>query len=196
MSRINVDKITGATGTASGAPITLSGDTATLSGTGVTFPANMMIGIAQNQFNTECSAGGSSYSNGSWVSFSPAVNCTISNCTTGSKILISCYLHLSINESNRSGKIRLIDKTNSDAVIGTEGSGGLFGFYDYYSTQGGHLVSYEILYTPPSFSSGSFQVEVLGAIDDGGETMYVNAHQGNNTSREFSSNIILKEISG
>ena len=36
MSRINVDKITGATGTASGAPITLSGDTATL-GTGATF---------------------------------------------------------------------------------------------------------------------------------------------------------------
>ena len=33
MSRLNVDKITGATGTASGAPITLSGDTATLSGT-------------------------------------------------------------------------------------------------------------------------------------------------------------------
>ena len=30
MSRLNVDKITGATGTASGAPITLSGDTATL----------------------------------------------------------------------------------------------------------------------------------------------------------------------
>ena len=39
MSRLNVDKITGATGTSSGAPITLSGDTATLSGTGVTFPA-------------------------------------------------------------------------------------------------------------------------------------------------------------
>ena len=35
MSRLNVDKITGATGTASGAPITLSGDTATL-GSGVT----------------------------------------------------------------------------------------------------------------------------------------------------------------
>lgn len=43
MSRINVDKITGATGTASGAPITLSGDTATLSGTGVTFPAGHTI---------------------------------------------------------------------------------------------------------------------------------------------------------
>ena len=43
MSRINVNKITGATGTASGAPITLSGDTATLSGTGVTFPAGHTI---------------------------------------------------------------------------------------------------------------------------------------------------------
>lgn len=39
MSRLNVDKITGATGTASGAPITLSGDTATL-GSGVTMAAN------------------------------------------------------------------------------------------------------------------------------------------------------------
>ena len=35
MSRLNVDKITGATGTTSGAPITLSGDTVTL-GTGTT----------------------------------------------------------------------------------------------------------------------------------------------------------------
>ena len=46
MSRINVDKITGATGTASGAPITLSGDTQTLSGTGVTFPAGHIISFA------------------------------------------------------------------------------------------------------------------------------------------------------
>ena len=39
MSRLNVDKITGATGTASGAPITLSGDTATL-GSSVAMAAN------------------------------------------------------------------------------------------------------------------------------------------------------------
>ena len=37
MSRLNVDKITGKTGTNSGAPITLSGDTATF-GSGITFP--------------------------------------------------------------------------------------------------------------------------------------------------------------
>ena len=59
MSRLNVDKITGATGTASGAPITLSGDTATLGsgatigsavtgtlGSGVTFPAGHIISFA------------------------------------------------------------------------------------------------------------------------------------------------------
>ena len=42
MSRINVDKITGATGTASGAPITLSGDTATL-GSGVTIGDSVVM---------------------------------------------------------------------------------------------------------------------------------------------------------
>ena len=52
MSRINVDKITGATGTASGAPITLSGDTATLSGTGVTFPAGHVIQTTQTTYNS------------------------------------------------------------------------------------------------------------------------------------------------
>ena len=49
MSRLNVDKITGATGTASGAPITLSGDTATLSGTGVTFPTGHIIQIVYDE---------------------------------------------------------------------------------------------------------------------------------------------------
>ena len=49
MSRLNVDKITGATGTASGAPITLSGDTATL-GSSVTVPAS--IGASLVLLNT------------------------------------------------------------------------------------------------------------------------------------------------
>ena len=52
MSRINVDKITGKTGTNSGAPITLSGDTATLGsgatlGSAVTFPAGHIIQVLQ-----------------------------------------------------------------------------------------------------------------------------------------------------
>ena len=50
MSRLNVDKITGKTGTNSGAPITLSGDTATLGtgttlGSAVTFPEGHAIKV-------------------------------------------------------------------------------------------------------------------------------------------------------
>ena len=59
MSRLNVDKITGATGTASGAPITLSGDAATLAST-VTFPAGHILRVisvskASNFSTTETS---------------------------------------------------------------------------------------------------------------------------------------------
>ena len=45
MSRLNVDKITGATGTSSGAPITLSGDTAPF-GSGATLGSGVTIGDA------------------------------------------------------------------------------------------------------------------------------------------------------
>ena len=55
MSRINVDKITGKTGTNSGAPIILSGDTATLGsgatlGSAVTFPSGTII--TRTQYNS------------------------------------------------------------------------------------------------------------------------------------------------
>ena len=121
---------------------------------------------------------------------------TISDCISGSKILISCFLHYSINETNRAAKFRLVDATNSNATIGTEGTGGLFGYYDTNSAYGGILVSYEILYEPPSFSSGSFSVDLYGAIDDPGETLSINDSPSGGTVREFSSNIILKEIAG
>ena len=54
MSRLNVDKLTGATGTASGAPITLSGDTVTL-GSSVTVPAS--IGGSEILLNTHTADG-------------------------------------------------------------------------------------------------------------------------------------------
>ena len=64
MSRINVDKITGATGTASGAPITLSGDTATL-GSGVAMAAN------HSGVKTALNASGTTpiYACRAWVNF-------------------------------------------------------------------------------------------------------------------------------
>ena len=58
MSRLNVDKITGATGTASGAPITLSGDTATITatlGASSTVPAS--IGGSEILLNTHTADG-------------------------------------------------------------------------------------------------------------------------------------------
>ena len=61
MSRINVDKITGATGTASGAPITLSGDTASVSITGVTDGSDASAGEVGEYKFTEIS--GASVSN-------------------------------------------------------------------------------------------------------------------------------------
>ena len=66
MSRLNVDKITGATGTASGAPITLSGDTATL-GSGVD------LGLTANHsgVKTALNASGTApiYACRAWVNF-------------------------------------------------------------------------------------------------------------------------------
>ena len=55
MSRINVDKITGKTGTNSGAPITLSGDTATL-GSGVTISDSVVM---TNKYYLQLDSGGS-----------------------------------------------------------------------------------------------------------------------------------------
>ena len=83
MSRINVDKITGATGTASGAPITLSGDTATLSGTGVTFPTGHVLQVVSNSSSSNISTASTSYQ-------ASGVNVSITPISTSNKILIMC----------------------------------------------------------------------------------------------------------
>ena len=83
MSRINVDKITGATGTASGAPITLSGDTATLSGTGVTFPTHHIIQIAQaTKTDTE------TFNNENWTTAISSLNPSFVTKKANSKVLV------------------------------------------------------------------------------------------------------------
>ena len=96
MSRLNVDKITGATGTASGAPITLSGDTATLGsgatlGSAVTFPAGHIIQTTHNSYfggqsTTTTSATTAKVSDGSGNYYWKG---TISNLTSGNDVLIN-----------------------------------------------------------------------------------------------------------
>ena len=88
MSRINVDKITGATGTASGAPITLSGDTATLSGTGVTFPTHHIIQIAQaTKTDTE------TFNNENWTTAITSLNPSFVTKKANSKVLVETSQH-------------------------------------------------------------------------------------------------------
>ena len=85
MSRLNVDKITGATGTASGAPITLSGDTATLSGTGVTFPAGHIIGrLAHKVDRTRRKF--TSRTGGTWYDDYTELNFTVTPSSSSSKL--------------------------------------------------------------------------------------------------------------
>ena len=88
MSRINVDKITGATGTASGAPITLSGDTATIGsgatlGSAVTFPTHHIIQIAQTtKTATE------TFNNENWTTAISSLNPSFVTKKANSKILV------------------------------------------------------------------------------------------------------------
>ena len=74
MSQLNVNKITGTTGTTSGAPITISGDTATLGtgttiasgvtgtlGSGVTFPAGHIINVTDDIYTAEPATNNTSF---------------------------------------------------------------------------------------------------------------------------------------
>ena len=133
MSRINVDKITGATGTASGAPITLSGDTATLSGTGVTFPADHIIQVVSENFEGTSSAT-------STTEVSTFLTKSITSSQTNSKFLvmvtsmtgaddrspriilrrtISSSIHNIVNDSSQDGITMLSDARLSSVRHGT-----------------------------------------------------------------------------
>ena len=113
MSRINVDKITGATGTASGAPITLSGDTATLGST-VTFPAGHIIKMEIAHDATQKSVSATSYSGGSSTITNLSV--TINKTFSSSKILIFCSANILVDTSGNGegrGCARIIRGTSS-----------------------------------------------------------------------------------
>ena len=104
MSRLNVDKITGATGTASGAPITLSGDTATLSGTGVTFPTDHII---QVKSTTKTDTTSRSNDN-TTVDFADITGMSVSiTPKTGSKVFVQAMLGIGAN-ANYNANVRLV----------------------------------------------------------------------------------------
>jgi len=152
-------------------------------GSGVVFPAGHVLQASTNNFNTQPTRNSTSFG-----AFSTAITATINNCITGNDILIILSIYCS-NSISQYFNFRLIDTTNSNAVIGTEGTDGLMG-----RTQGGgnevYCFSNSILYTPPSFSSGSLTVELYAKADGG--TLYLNRNFGG--ASNISSSITLMEL--
>ena len=210
-STLKVDNIVGTSGTS--APITLSGDTATL-GSAVTFPAGMVLQVhcfqnAQHWVNSDGSSSFTQFDQtytdaGGYVTASDGFRTTISGCTTGSKLLITCSLTIGMDGDNATGSFRLVDRTNSDAVIGTEGDSGLFGHSmeseDNDAREHVQNVAYTLLYTPASYSSGDCTIELLGKTEAGNRSatsriLWLNRAAGTDQYKH-SSSITIMEIAG
>lgn len=150
----------------------------------VQFPAGHVIQVSTNNFNTQPTRNSTSFG-----AFSTAITATINNCTTGNDILIILSIYCS-NSVTQYFNLRLVDTTNSNAVIGTEGTDGLMGRVQGASSNEIYVLSNSILYTPASFSSGSLTVELYGQTDGG--TLYLNRNDGG--ASRISSSITLMEI--
>lgn len=158
---------------------------ATLDST-VTFPAGTVLQVAQNQFNNQYSRTSTSFG-----SFSTAVTATINNCSTGNDILILLSVTFGLSALDYAN-FRLVDQTNSNATIGTEGTDGLIGRLQVSNTYAVYSNSISVLYTPPAFSSGSLTVELYGKSGSG--TLYLN-RSGQGSSNHASS-LTLIEVQG
>ena len=127
---------------------------------------------------------------------------TINNSTTGSKLLITVSLTVGCDGDQSQPSFRLIDNTNS-AVMGTEGTDGLFGtslFGENDAREHVQNVAYTLLYTPSSFLSGSCEIELYGKTLAGnrGATsniIWLNRAAGTDQYNHTSS-IAIQEIAG
>ena len=124
--------------------------------------------------------------------FSTSFRVTISNCLSTSNILISCYVTHSCTVDNIA-MFALYDNTNSQYVSGNSPDGHFSNSVD----EGGRVrsSSFQILYDPPSFSSGSLQIELYMKGSGGTGTHYLNTRSQLDAYGRGTSNIILQEIS-
>lgn len=169
----------------SGGTITVNNGTL---GSSVVFPTGTFLQVAQNQFNNQYTRTSTSFG-----AFSTAVTATINNCSTGNDILIL----LSVTFGNSTldyANFRLVDQTNSNATIGTEGTDGLIGRLQVSNTFTVYSHSISVLYTPPAFSSGSLTVELYGKSGSG--TLYLNRPGQSTSSSNLASSITLIEVQG
>ena len=125
--------------------------------------------------------------------FNTPFNVTISNCLSTSKILISCYVTHSCTADNIA-MFALYDNTNSQYVTGNNSDGHFGSSVD----EGGRVrsSSFQVLYDPPSFSSGSLQIELYMKGSGGSGTHKLNTRSQEDGYGRGTSNIILQEIAG
>ena len=166
--------------------------TGSISGTiqsGTTFPTGMMIQIVDNPITTVRTRDVAN----TLGAFNTPFNVTISNCLSTSKILISCYVTHSCTADNIA-MFALYDNTNSQYVTGNNSDGHFGSSVD----EGGRVrsSSFQILYDPPSFSSGSLQIELYMKGSGGSGTHKLNTRSQEDGYGRGASNIILQEIAG
>ena len=125
--------------------------------------------------------------------FSTPFNVTISNCSSTSKILISCYVTHSCDADNIT-MFALYDNTNSQYVSGNNSDGHFANSVD--GTGRVRSSSFQVLYDPPSFSSGSLQIELYMKGSGGSGTHNLNYRSQQDGYGRGTSNIILQEIAG
>jgi len=196
----NVDSATNRTNLGLGSIATQAADSVSISGgnitggnitggtigSGVVFPTGHLIQVSSNNFNTQASRTSTSFG-----AFSSGITATINNCSTGNDILILLSVTFGVSALEY-GEFRLVDTTNSNAIIGTEGTDGLIGRLQVSNTYTAYSHSISVLYTPPAFSSGSLTVELYGRSTTG--TLYLN-RSGQGTS-EYASSLTLIEVQG
>ena len=153
------------------------------------FPAGMMLQIVDNPITSVITRSTAS----TFGAFSTPFNVTISNCSSTSKILISCYVTHSCDADNIT-MFALYDNTNSQYVSGNNSDGHFGASID--SAGRVRTSSFQILYTPPSFSSGSLQIELYTKGSGGSSTIRLNQRGNGDAYGRGSSNIILQEIAG
>ena len=157
--------------------------------TGATFPTGMMIQVVDSPITSVITRG----SGTTFGAFSTPFNVTISNCLSTSKILVSCYVTHSCSADNIA-MFALYDNTNSQYVSGNNSDGDFGNSVD----SGGRVrsSSFQILYNPPSFSSGSLQIELYMKGSGGSHTHKLNTRSQEDGYGRGTSNIILQEIAG
>ena len=200
MSRLNVDKITGATGTASGAPITLSGDTVTL-GSAVTFPAGMIVNVQQ-----AVKLGAQEITSQSYVIVSGLTVTTATPKSSSSKFLIEYHIAASIYNDTNHGYLQIYKGGSalSDATADVSDAGnnrtGATQVVNQSGAADGSAFSYAMKFLDSPSSSTAVTYAIYGKTSNSNGNLYINRAGRDNDAATYDgrgiSTLTVMEIVG